>query len=113
MQKTYSELFKLQNLLEKTVRSVEVSNNLKSVGSAELSSSKQATANGDSSGRPYYPGSPVKGDFYCAALFVPSNPITNSAHDGLRDACGRYSTETGCQHEHKRPTRHPVIRNFA
>ena len=58
MQKTYNELFKLQNLLEKTVRSVEVKNNLKSIGSAEATWSKHAEGTG---GRPYYPGSPVRG----------------------------------------------------
>ena len=66
MQKTYSELFKLQNLLEKTVRNVQVSNNFKSAGSAEPSSSMHAKENvahggGGGGGRPYYPGSPVKG----------------------------------------------------
>jgi hypothetical protein len=67
MQKTYSELFKLQNLLEKTVRNVAASNNLKTVGSNELASTvahsdKQVneTAGG---GRPYYPGSPVRGEW--------------------------------------------------
>jgi hypothetical protein len=66
MQKTYSELFKLQNLLEKTVRNVAASNNLKPVGSTELASTKahsekqlNETAG---SGRPYYPGSSVRGE---------------------------------------------------
>lgn len=66
MQKTYSELFKLQNLLEKTVRSIAVSNNLKSAGHSELAqniarSGDTANAAAAGGGRPYYPGSPVKG----------------------------------------------------
>lgn len=68
MQKTYSELFNLQNLLEKTVRHVAVSNNLKSAVSNEAASAaatgstgRNAKATGGASGgRPYYPGSPVK-----------------------------------------------------
>jgi len=65
MQKTYSELFNLQNLLEKTVRNVAVSNNLKFAGSTDLASTatstgKDAKVTGVSGGRPYYPGSPVK-----------------------------------------------------
>ena len=67
MQKTYSELFKLQNLLEKTVRSIAVSNNLKSAGHSELAQNSarsndiSANAAAAGGGRPYYPGSPVKG----------------------------------------------------
>jgi len=57
MQETYSELFKLQNLLEKTVRNIAVSNNLKSARSGDAANA--AAAGG---GRPYYPGSPVKGE---------------------------------------------------
>ena len=50
MQKTYNELFKLQNLLEKTVRSVEVKNNLKSIGSV-LTRHRASTPKGWGAGR--------------------------------------------------------------
>ena len=69
MQKTYNELFKLQNLLEKTVRSVEVKNNLKSIGSADTTPSKHSEGMG---GRPYYPGSPVRGSPAWCAFHSPS-----------------------------------------
>jgi hypothetical protein len=63
MQKTYNELFKLQNLLEKTVHSVAASNVLKSVPNNSTSSpaDKRATET-TGGGRPYYPGSPKKGE---------------------------------------------------
>lgn len=69
MQKTYIELFKLQNLLEKTVRSIAVSNNLNSVGNSELAQNTPRSGDGANSakaggGRPYYPGSPVKGECF-------------------------------------------------
>lgn len=87
MQKTYNELFKLQNLLEKTVRSVEVKNNLKSIGSVEATWSKQrkgagagtgtGAGAGVTGGRPYYPGSPVRGSclpcMACSSLTVHRN----------------------------------------
>ena len=58
MQETYSELFKLQNLLEKTVQNIAVSNNLKSARSGDAADAAAA------GGRPYYPGSPVKGECF-------------------------------------------------
>jgi hypothetical protein len=66
MQETYDELFKLQNLLEKTVRNVAASNSLKAVASSKEASVTAPPDNRATEptgvGRPYYPGSPLKGE---------------------------------------------------
>lgn len=63
MHETYNELFKLQNLLEKTARSVAASNSLKSLDGTELAptSPDRRLSEGTAGGRPYYPGSSLKG----------------------------------------------------
>jgi hypothetical protein len=66
MHRTYSELFNLQTLLEKSVRNVTVSNNLDLIRSNDPSfivsdTTKLSKEIGVNDGRPYYPGSSVRG----------------------------------------------------